>query len=192
MSASEKYVDAEELPFSKEEILAAARIWLSEPEASDFAQQMADHAEIAAERQRVAELERLAGVAENHKPRLWWGLSPTWLLPALSVLSPSCEERVRYLMEEWWAHLRRVYLYGEQERAAKPADVGSKEGRSQQESSNSGDLRPFVLLKPRQPLPDLTPSMANNAEERVQQAIEEWELVVQEARRRISTNLGAE
>src|SRR5213594_4038988 len=98
MKAS-SYIDPEELPFTAEEIYRAASLWLTDVDARQLADLLAEQGPFyIVERQRRREKWHRAGLPNAHRlPLSAWGY-PEWLLPALAALTPSCEARARALM----------------------------------------------------------------------------------------------
>jgi hypothetical protein len=100
---STPYIDPRELPFTKGEIFEALRLWVSDAEALEMANQFAEMAHLdMRDRAEDGQHMKVTGADDESDDTNFQWLSPEQLLPTLSVLSDDCAARVHAFMAPYW------------------------------------------------------------------------------------------
>lgn len=191
------YIDPLELPFTKEELLEALRLWVNDTEAVEVADQFAETARIDMQN-RARRSEQLHMVrrtdGERADAEFRW-LTPEWLLPTLSVLSDDCAERVTAFMEPYWRKRRKGRIELEIIKTAERAGLRPTHAEMLALLAKHG-ISPDDVPKPEAspanlairliPLPEPTPEDIAAAERFVAEERQEWNSLVKEASERLA------
>jgi hypothetical protein len=191
------YIDPLELPFTRDEVFEAVRLWTNDVEAAELIHQFAETAQIDIQN-RAERRERLlmAGVDDGGDRTNFRWLTPGWLLPTLSVLSDDCAVRVSAFMEPYWqrrleGRIEREVI-GAAERAGLRPTHAEMLAALAQHGIHPGD-RPGPESGPASiainlpPLPAPTPENIAAAERLLDEDRRRWNALVDEARERLTT-----
>ncbi|HEY8796001.1 MAG TPA: hypothetical protein VIM15_13770 [Gemmatimonadaceae bacterium] len=135
--ARDDWLDAEELPFTQEEVLKAASLWLDPAEARELTEAL------------------VRDTREYWSHRMTWetpfrpqpgriGMATTqipWLWPSLSVLSASCATRVRQWMRVYWQNRLSTEIEQRKRQAS-----GKSESQTASEEE-TGNRRPSSIAE---------------------------------------------
>ena len=189
------YIDREELPFTAEEIRQAACVWVDDADARHLADHLARQGPAyIAERKKRREGWRRAGVQDSDRMPLGGWVYPAWLLPTLSVLSPTCRARVQALMAERWTERAQAHIRAAQIRSAEEAGLWPK-GEAVLEKLRDGAAgrdeptqpQDLVVRQEGSPLPEPTAAMRDAAERKVRDEVRAWDALADQARRRLKS-----
>ena len=109
VKSASTWLDPEEFPFTTDEVFQAASLWLAPREARAFADEVTEFKRRQV-RDRDAHRLRLQAHPEQRDKLFFFlagedRLREPWLLPALSVISEACGERVEEALQRHWSSL---------------------------------------------------------------------------------------
>jgi hypothetical protein len=191
---SDELLDPEEFPFTEEELLQAASLWLGEGDARLLSEQITqsahDFVNVRAEQLQRGFPPRSSFPGELSQLRICGFIQIEWLWPALSVISELCGARVVLWMRDHW---RTEYLL---KLARAKTDAAFASGhylphdeaveRMRAEDADVSWIRPDMELRyPHVPLPDATEAMQQTATARVEEQRQAWLALAAESQRRL-------
>lgn len=193
---SAPYIDPRELPFTRDELFEALRLWVSDVEALEMTAQFAEMANLDM-RDRAEDGQHTKATGEDKESddtNFQW-LSPEQLLPSLSVLSDDCAARVDAFMAPYWRRrlerrTRREAISAAERAGRRPTHAEMLEWIARQGShagnSPSSESDPANIAIRLPPLPEPTPEDVAAAERFVAEERRKWNGMVEEARERLA------
>lgn len=179
--ANDAWLDAEELPFTYDEVLQAASLWLDSEEAVEFTHAIANDAREYFTHRATWEVPfkpepGRVGIANTQVD---------WLWPTLSVLSLSCAVRSTTWMEVYWSNrlsmeILRLKRLASVESESQPAEAASRDIASGRDAYVQHRLAHNLTLSPSE-----INAILHQAETMVLAEQAAWNKVASEAERRM-------
>jgi len=192
----EIWLDPEEFPFTRAEVMQAASLWCIPGTERQFTEEIANAAADAVQTRdersiaRSAPSSGVSGKSELSDFKICGYTQVYWLWPTLSVL-PSCGERARLRIVEYWRYRLAVELLRARRLAAEVSGLIPKQALSRAEATalrNSPSIaaeRASLFARAPRELPDATAEMRKDVSDLIDAQQRTWLAIAAEAQVRL-------